>query len=425
MTCTDYTALFKDSIQRGTGKAYLLAVEHPECDFTDEIIAACVKNFAYDGQSEGSRAGYLLAIFKLNGENERVKSATLKAIQEEVSDTWTLTQLFDLALLFAKDGDRRFKEAIYARFFRNTISGSDWVGYSEIIELDGLAGLRHIAKVMGQGLIDNPNDWQDDMIVRHFAEKYPGVNVRSELKNWAKSSPAIERYLSAIEEVETARVNRIPVSETYSSLLDEIKNRRILYPLKKRTFTECELMMVADALVNESNPKYVEKFLYFFGYFKFPLNEKHLLKYAKRKKNGRNSIVERAIDALKFISSDAVRDFAIRGLKYSRAPEDYADLLILNYRAGDNVLLSRIASRAKTDDVVEQLAKSYSQIYNENQTPESFEPLFILYNKMTCGVCRELVVSAMLKNGGLSAGLLEELRHDSNEAIQELVQHGI
>jgi hypothetical protein len=420
MRNTENHILFRNSIRRGTGKAYLLATRHHDCDFTDEIISACVKNYAYDGQCESSRAFYLYQIIQVHGDKNRIKKAILKAINDEVKDTWTLTQLFSLAFLFAKEGDCRFKEAIYQRFYKNTIEGSDWVGYEEIIEFDGFSGLQHIANVMGQGMIDDPAKWHDDMIILHFSEKYPEINARAELEKCAVSSPQIARYLSGIDEVEKTRSESRVAPENYSSLLEEIRNRRVLYSLRKRAVTEEELLTVANALIVEDDLRHIEKLLNFFGYFKFPLDSNVILKHARRKKNQKDAIVARAIDALKLIASDAVRDFALDRLVNSRNPEKYVGLLICNYKEGDSVLLSQIASHAKSYYVIEGLAQDYSSIYENNLTKESFQPLDLIYNKMTCSYCRECIIKAMVKNDVVPAEVFEELQYDCNEEIRKI-----
>jgi hypothetical protein len=150
---------FRQSIKLGTGRAHLLAQAHPEVDFSPYIIEAALKNFAYDGQSESSRALYLYELYCLATQQARIRRAVLKALATEQDDTWTLTQLFALALLFARQGDAKSRAAIYQRFLNHPIEGSDWAGEQEIIELDGLAGLQYIARKHGRSFAKNPDNW--------------------------------------------------------------------------------------------------------------------------------------------------------------------------------------------------------------------------------------------------------------------------
>ncbi|MDO7849381.1 hypothetical protein Q5H92_23660 [Hymenobacter sp. M29] len=168
---------FRHSIRLGTGRAHLLAWAHPEIDFSPYIIEAARKNFAYDGQAEPSRASYLYELYGHSAQRARIRRAVLKALATEQADTWTLTQLFALARLFARQGDAQARAAIYRRFLNRPIEGSDWVGEQEIIELDGLAGLQYIARKYGRAFAKNPQLWTDDGLIRSFQEMYPAVDA--------------------------------------------------------------------------------------------------------------------------------------------------------------------------------------------------------------------------------------------------------
>ncbi len=136
---------FRNSIRRGTGEVHLIMVDNPDLDFSNDIIKACCRNFAFDGQCENSRGVYLSELILLAKKKDKIRNAILRALATESNDTWTLTQLFDLAKIFAQNNDVEARNAIYDRFFNSPIGGSDWVGYSEILDLDGLDGLKFIA----------------------------------------------------------------------------------------------------------------------------------------------------------------------------------------------------------------------------------------------------------------------------------------
>jgi len=82
-----------------------------------------VTNFAYDGQSEGSRALYVSELITLSKQQDRIREVILSRLATEDKDTWALVQLFDLATFFAKQGDATAKQAIYKRFYKKIING--------------------------------------------------------------------------------------------------------------------------------------------------------------------------------------------------------------------------------------------------------------------------------------------------------------
>lgn len=112
---------------RGTGEAYLLMKRHHGVEFSREIKLASLKTFAYHPQCE-DRSDYLFKLITLSSQAEKIKNAILEKLSIEKSDTWVLEQLFQLAALFAINGDEAAKKAIYKRLHKNIIAGSDWCG---------------------------------------------------------------------------------------------------------------------------------------------------------------------------------------------------------------------------------------------------------------------------------------------------------
>ena len=88
---------FKSSIRRSTGESYLILSENPSIDFSDDIIQDSLKNFAYDGQCERSRAYYLFEIILLSKQHDKIRKALLNALASEQDNRWTLIQLFNFA----------------------------------------------------------------------------------------------------------------------------------------------------------------------------------------------------------------------------------------------------------------------------------------------------------------------------------------
>jgi len=183
---------FQNAIRRGTGETHLLIQSHPGIDFSAEIIKACVKNFAHDGQCEHSREEYLVELINHSGKKDKIKKAVLKALLKPQKDTWTLTQLFGLTKIFAREGDAEAKRAIYDGFVHNPIWRSDWAGTYQIMELDGLEGLKFIAEEFGKRLEKDPEDWQDDDLIKSFQKENPEIDV------WTLMRPTILKMNGAI-----------------------------------------------------------------------------------------------------------------------------------------------------------------------------------------------------------------------------------
>ena len=111
---------FKSAVKRGTGEANLLMMEHPEADFSKEIIIASLRNLSYDNKCD-MRADYVFGLIELSRRKDEIRKAILQALATEANDGWALDQLFELTGRFAKQGDKEAREAIYKRFYVNPI----------------------------------------------------------------------------------------------------------------------------------------------------------------------------------------------------------------------------------------------------------------------------------------------------------------
>lgn len=413
---------FFDSLKRGTGEAYLIAKDNPKIDFTTYIIKGALRNYAYDGQSENSRAKYILDLTDLTTKKEKIRKAVLKGLAAEQDDTWSLTHLFDLAKLYAQQGDTEARQAIYDRFLNHPIDHSDWVGYSEIIELDGLKGLMFIAEKFGKSIDKNPDDWQDDSIIRHFQDDNPNIKVFQELEKSSKTNKFIKLYLDNIKQTEVNRNNNVRETQVFKDINDEILNSKPFLSFRRsKELTETELYQIADRLLKEKDNSNKEKLIEIFSDHKFPLDSNYILKLAKQKANAKNRINEFAISALKFLKSDSIREFALDNIPKVKRQESFIDILISNYKKGDYQILTGIANKAKSEHIIESLAGSYVDIFTANKTKECKEPLEVLYNKMNCGIHRNGIIKVLLDNNVLSDRLKKEIKYDSYLETRELL----
>jgi uncharacterized protein YggL (DUF469 family) len=143
---TNIKRQFINSLKRGTGEAFLIAKNNPNIDFSNEIIKGALNIYAYDGQCENDRATYIFSLITISKQQVKIRKAILKGLATEQYDTWNLTHLFALTKLFAERNDTEAEQAIYDRFLTNPIEGSEWAGYTEILELNGFDGLLYISE---------------------------------------------------------------------------------------------------------------------------------------------------------------------------------------------------------------------------------------------------------------------------------------
>ena len=418
----DIKRRFFSSLKRGTGEAYLIAKSNPTIDFSTYILKGALRNYAYDGQSEVSRAQYIFELISFSDKKEKIRKAVLKGLATEQSDTWGLTHLFDLVKLFAQQGDNEARQAIYDRFLNNPIEGSDWVGHSEIIELDGLNGLIFIAEKFGKYINKNPNIWEDDSIIRRFQDYNPNIKAFGELERLSETNKFIKLYLDCIKRTEESSKSYVRETQNFKDIIDEVINSKPFLSYRRtKELKEVELNKIAEELLEEKNKANIEKLLDVFTSHKFPFDSEFILKFAKQKATSKNRINEHAIESLKFLRSDNIRQFAIDNIPKVKRPEPFTDILISNYKKGDHQLLTTVANRFENEHMIESLARSYVEIYKANKTKECQEPLEVLYNKMNCGIHRNGVIEVLIENHVLSEKIKTEIKYDSYLETRELL----
>jgi len=410
---------FKSAIRRGTGEAYLLMQSHPKLDFSRDIIQACLENFAYDRQCESDREYYLFELIALFGKKDKIRDAILKGLITEQHDTWALTQLFALAKMFALQGDEEAKRAIYDRFLVNHIAGSDWAGTSEILALDGMAGMLFIAEKLGEALENDPEDWQDDTTVRFFHERNPQLDVWGELETAAQSNRFIKKYFDEVVAAREKRLNYKRDEVVYKDVIDEVLSNKA-WRFTRRKLNDEELGLIAKRLLVEKNKQKKQKLLAIFSKYKFPLDPQFMIDIATKTVASAKRVRELALSAMRFLKSDAIREFAIEGITSGRNPDNFAWAFVANYQDGDEVLLASIVDRAKNEHVIECLNSVYMEIFKANPTTKCKAPLMALYNNTNCGICRSGIVRLLIENEALPDEIKEEIKFDCADETRAL-----
>lgn len=421
----DIKQRFRHSIRRGTGEAYLILRDHPAIDFSQDILKVALKNYAYDGQVEGSRADYISRFINLSPKKERMVSRILKALAAGQQDTWALVQLFDLAAIYALEGNPKAHWAIYRRYRKKIISGSAWCGEEALLKSAGIAGLTYIAKVKGQWFLKNRKEWEDDGLIRSFQERNPQIKVYDELQRAAKRDPAIRKYLEVVKRIQASRPRRPPPRQEYNyqRVHENIEKGKVIIPQASRWLSAAELQRLADDFLQETDPVKLEKYLWVFAGARYPYDHQPILQLAKRQGSEENrDVAHAACRALQFVDAGDVRRFALVKLPRTRHPATYLPLLVANYQRGDNRLLEAVVDKCKNVHAFHHVAGACIDIYKANRTKECKGPMELLYGKLTCGHCRRDVVELLYENGVLSSRIRKELEFDSFECIRTLHQ---
>lgn len=419
---TDIKRQFHNSLKRGTGEAFLILQDNPNIDFSDSIIKGAITNYAYDQQSEGSRAVYIYQFIKKVKQKDKIIKAVLTKLQVEKTDYWSLDQMCDLAVLFFKAGHTEAKTALYNRFDKNTLEGYEFCGKEQLMEIDGINGILKVAAIVGKKILEE-NDSGDSYLIDTFQKKNKDLSVYAELTKASKKNKFIDAYnKSILENKWTFSKRRKFTMFSYELVKEKIESNkfRVISVDRANDLSIEDVEKLANELLEEKSKPKQELYLRFFSKRKFPFDYHPILKIASGKNPAKTRLVEFSVDALKYFSGKDIRQLALEKLEAKKNPFKYLDLLVSNYKKGDNKLLNEIVNRSDNYDFIHSIGFGYLDIYEANKTKECRQPLEAIYKKMNCGLCRKNVIKLLLDNNVLSDTIRQEIKFDSNEEIRKL-----
>lgn len=412
---------FMQSVKCGTGEAYFILKANPNIDFFKHIEKAILTNFAYDAQCERDRAVYVSRLIDLSKRKDELVEIAIKALKNERKDSRNLDHLFELAAIYAKDGNIKAKRAIYKNFNKiadNFLSR----GVYTLLKIDGIDGLKHIAEIIGKALVKNPEELEDSYLVDYFQKENPKIKVYEELRKAAKDNPFIDKYLKMINKhkwTKPKRPKRPRLNFKFVKDRIESTSRFPVPPGVARKLSKTDVKKLADDFLQEKDLLKREKYLSLFSDVKYPYGHHDILQIAMGKNIRNSRQVERACEALVFFKAKDIRQFAISKLSKTNIPSDYLPLLVANYKKGDCKLLTKIASKYNNEDVIHDFVWAYIDIYKANKTRECKKPLEVIYSKLTCGLHRYDIVEILHDNGVLSKKIFKELEFDSLDEIRD------
>jgi hypothetical protein len=264
---------FFDSLKRGTGEAFIIQKENKQIDFSDLIIKGSLKNYAYDNQSEGSRAKYIYRLIKSSNQKDKIIKSILTKLQTKKTDYYGLDQMCDLAVLFFKEGIIESKSALFIRFKKNTIEGFDFCGQEQIMEIGGIEGILKVAEITGKILSSNPEDYEESWRMDYYQKKHKDINVYAELEKASIANEFIKIYLKSILEHKWKLPRHKKIKKfTYEIIKSKIDSNkfRIISTERANELTDEEVEKLAIDFLKEKDIKIKEQYLRFFIQRKFP-----------------------------------------------------------------------------------------------------------------------------------------------------------
>lgn len=413
-------AEFREALRKGLGRAAIHLREHGAAGLEADILHACLNSLGYDAQCEGNRGKWLWGLLDLAGMKETARTKILHALGESPpgwEDTWTVSQLFSLALLYAKAGDEEARQEIYAKFDRQQYN-EEWLGGCQIISLDGMAGMIHVARVLGNRALNEHGYKVDDALLSSAKEQFGKEAVMTALVERGETDEGVRAFLDDIRRQELAKGQTQPKQpkslQDVLGSIEQAQDRGLWLRRWARTASEQDIGVIFNAMLKEDRPAQLARFLQVFWKRPLPSIPMKVLDLAEsRDEDVRNS----AICALRNVCDQTVHDLAVRLLQQTPPVPGAVRLLGLTYKDDDHRLIESILpAHGEADDLHEF---GFGILGVASSDPRLSTCLEWLYESGPCAECRYSAVRRLIESGSAKTEMLQECLLDCYEETRE------
>jgi len=395
-------------------------INHPKKMYVGSIVQACVKQTAYDPQSEMERTQYLYEVIQYSGFSAAIqKQIHMHLIASE--DEENAQQMLRLVKRFADDGNLESKEAI-RKVFRFSSNWNCFIGAEELICIDQIKGFQRVVGEIGKKIVEDEY-YETDFIFDYAVEELGEDTVNQFFISY-KDDQYANAYLNSVLDYKNKDRDSGNSSEPYDVIRESIETKELnrhwtSYMHWGVKASEDDIFLAATDLLKQSKPYKLLLYLSIFQKRPFPLDIDSIISWAR---STNKKISNKAFLVLRNIKSEAVYELAIESLNNNK-PNRYAlELLILNYKAQDLALLENMMFKKQTKHSFHSNALDIMHIFEENSDPSATGLLLHIYNTGWCTHCREGFIDIMLVNDMIPASIREELKYDCNLDIREKVE---
>lgn len=416
-------------LHAGMGRAVLYLLQQDLREYRDMILDACLHNQVLDMQVDGTQAVYLYTLIKYSSEVDFYREKIIDALVE-VTEIKDAVQLFDFAVLFAKDGYSRAREVAYQKFIKNDIEDGEYDGAYQLIEMDGIYGLMFVLDVLGAA------EYKSYIIEWLISEVEEILGIEAVYSTLVKAAAENENIKTALEIAEypysepliTAEIRqsgrrgdaadwrRRREEEDRGLSWEEVKERETNnLSFWARQAPEEELIKVAEDLIRESDPEKIKMYLRIFFKRIFPLQPEHLIEFL----NAEDEMIQNcAASALSNMKHPQVRRLFFEW--YEKPELAWAAVVFLkrNYIPGDYQFIEALFENEKNPDSLHSICYSTIDVFSNNPLPELLPSLMLVYNQSPCTYCRDKSVDLMHSITDLPHWLIEESVYDANDDLR-------
>jgi hypothetical protein len=433
---------FQRAVRLGLGRALLHAEQHGVSGLIDVLAQACMESYEFNTQLGGGRSEWLLAIIRTADAEQDVADLVVGSWRPKPESDQRYAddnQLCEILLAFAKRGHTDSGKLL-RRVFRIDVSISLLVGGAEIIELEGVDGLRFVCERMMAGPDLRPNIYFARSPVRYMDELHgegEGLRMLEHLKESDALIASYLEYLRSHEEInetpeqlddhvfeERRRATLEQLRSTPADeVVDAIRNKAPDWPRTRlsawgREASDRNLRQILDAILDEDDTDNIRGFFSVFRRRPLPEFDDRLLTYVV---HDCADVRVAASGALAQTRHSAIRELALRCLREGMITDGQLELFKLNGEHGDAARIER--SIFLPDELFELHAVilDTADLCKTNPTIEFAGLMRLVYEHSPCGLCRSRVVESLLKADTAPDWLLREAAFDASEDVRRVL----
>ena len=430
---------FEHYLLAGHGRAYMIAKADPEC-YRDRILAACMKDYSFDMQCEGSRAFLTYDLVSLFDDPsyfiETVKKSYIKP--ETDSDWHQICYLTDLLDLFDQrktiiEKYKQLEKRLYTDGSLEDLTpfcqSFDYLAI-KLIQGHGIKVIWNVVNDIGKWFLtrsEDPHDLASNFLwFNCIAQDEFGEKVFNKLLKYNNDSDGVKEYIKIMSlPFKSGRKDEIDNATSEIVLSWIRKEPRInRFELGRRglmSMSTSEAVKLAKQFSIETDPDIKAGIASVFTSMKYPWPlDVSILTECDISNDQR--LAEQINRALLHLKDDRIHDYA-RNLLEKGFNSSAVSLLISNIKKSDeSFIMNYLEDLPIAKDNRREWHDIVSIIGSHGENPEM--PASLLnwaYESTLCSFCRERIVDKMIQRGLLTDELKEELQWDANLDIRDMV----
>ena len=424
---------FKEAMLRGLGRCVIAVRQEPE-KYREFVLWACKKDFAYDAQSEGTRALYVYTLAQAYPDAEAFADAAAEALAKYRPNCgWDLQHLSELLSFFAADSyepaaaalEEKYRELLADVASRRSRPKGSFHAVSDLERL---------------GVILAHDRDSTLRIVRDFGRLYREKSFLTSGEFPWFFETRVKKYIKTVErsgqkdeniacfmrrELERLALWEEKAGGTAALAVDKLKGPALSRRLKVNASSET-VEAYAQAYREQREPMARAEALEAFCICPYPGDPEPIIRDTA---SDNERLTNAAWRALEKIRHPAVRRFALSNANPKERRFEIFAVLSANYSPGDEHLLEaylREMASAKDWDALHCAGMCIFHIFDSLRglpRPKALLPL--LYEYEPCSFCRLSALELMSRHRMLSTDILEECLWDSNSDIRRLAEKSL